>query len=137
VALANPMATQHWRDVKAIGNAWSEARVWAPVIVMPDRFAEDAAELLPRIIQPTPNRTDHLFAESVWASVIASSPTPVWRDWTGATRSPTINADLFSCVSIGQWRASGCLQLTPAHDGGSTDPEQLDGRYAPAIPIAA
>jgi hypothetical protein len=70
VALANPMARQHRRDVRAIGNARAQARVWTPAIVMRDPLPKDAAEV--RLVQQNhpvqalaPNGTDHPFAERV------------------------------------------------------------------------
>jgi hypothetical protein len=37
VAFANPMAPRHRRDVRAIRNTRSQARVWTPAIIMPTR----------------------------------------------------------------------------------------------------
>ena len=73
VAVANPMASQHRRDVRAIGNARAQARVWTPAIVMRDPLPKDAAEV--RLVQQNhpvqalaPNGTDHPFAEHVGVS---------------------------------------------------------------------
>ena len=43
VALANPMAPQHRREVRTIRNPRFQARVWTPAIGMRDPLPEDAA----------------------------------------------------------------------------------------------
>ena len=45
VAFANPVAAQDRRDVRAVGNARPQARVWTPAIVMRDPLSEDASEM--------------------------------------------------------------------------------------------
>lgn len=44
VAVANPMVAPHRREVRAIGNTRSQARVWTPAIVS-DPLPKDAAQM--------------------------------------------------------------------------------------------
>ena len=67
MALTNPMTGRRRRDVRAIGHARPQARVWAPAIVMRDPFSEGAAEVnLVEQNHPVqalaPNRPNHPFA---------------------------------------------------------------------------
>ena len=45
VAFANPVAAHDRLDVRAVGNARPQARVWTPAIVMRDPLPEDASEM--------------------------------------------------------------------------------------------
>jgi len=70
VVFTNPVAGQRRRDVKAIGNARSQARMWTPAIVMRHSFAEGAAKvnLVDRnhpVQALAPRRPNHPFAECV------------------------------------------------------------------------
>ena len=70
VALANPMVAQHGRDVRAVGNTRSQARVWTPAIVVSDPLPKHTSHvaLIQRnheIQTLTADRADQAFAECV------------------------------------------------------------------------
>jgi len=64
------MTVHYRRDIKPVGNAWSETRVRRPAIVVRDPLPADAPEatLIQRnhpVQALAPNRADHPFAERV------------------------------------------------------------------------
>ena len=73
VAVANPMARRHRREVGRIRNTGPEARVWTPTIVVRDPVPKDAAKVtLVEGHHPVQafaaNCADHTFAEGIGVS---------------------------------------------------------------------